>query len=235
MYLNTIYNGAGRVHAWALLPCIYEWSTGEFSQQVNVCPDSLTTYYVTANANGCYSAADSVEIHVIDVRCGKHLNKVKLCFRSRLFPRIRYEMCVLPCLADFFLDLPGGQFTLGDCPSLKSSDNITTIELAEDELPGELKSLVPPSMADTSGIILTVFPNPASSTVNISFVTMDDTETTIDLLGSDGKWVGTIFKGHTYAGRLNRTYYSVTGLLPGAYICRMLSGTTAKSYKLVTQ
>jgi hypothetical protein len=57
----------------------YLWSTGATTQSVTVSPTSSTTYDVTVtDGNGC-SVETSVSVDVLDVRCGKKLDKVAVC------------------------------------------------------------------------------------------------------------------------------------------------------------
>ncbi|GAB1856333.1 hypothetical protein MHTCC0001_11680 [Flavobacteriaceae bacterium MHTCC 0001] len=66
-----------------LAPYTYEWSNGETTETLDVCPTETTTYTVTVtDANGCFKEA-SVTVTVIDVTCGRSGNKVQLCHRGR--------------------------------------------------------------------------------------------------------------------------------------------------------
>ena len=61
-------------------PYTYEWSTGETTQSITVCPSSTTDYYVTAtDVNGCVEVSAAVHVIVVDVHCGNNNDKVLLC------------------------------------------------------------------------------------------------------------------------------------------------------------
>ncbi len=71
-------------------PYTYSWSPGGSApdnQATVVCPVSTTTYaFTVTDANGCVSS-DTLTVYVNDVRCGKKMDKVKLCHNGR-------EICV---------------------------------------------------------------------------------------------------------------------------------------------
>ncbi len=89
-----------------LAPYSYEWSTGETSDTLNICPEETTTYSVmVTDSNGCTSEA-AVTVEVIDVRCGHgRRTKVHVCHRGR-------TICVSESAA-WYLLYHGG--TLGAC------------------------------------------------------------------------------------------------------------------------
>ena len=63
----------------------YLWSTGETSTSIEVCPEETTSYTVTVtDDNGCSETA-TINVVVIDVRCGNNPNnpKVEICHVGR--------------------------------------------------------------------------------------------------------------------------------------------------------
>ncbi|MFP2994543.1 endonuclease [Spongiivirga sp. MCCC 1A20706] len=74
---NTLEGGAGNF--------TYEWSTGETDTVIEVSPEETTAYTLTVtDAVGCTATA-TVNVEVIDVRCGNNPRRprVELCFRGR--------------------------------------------------------------------------------------------------------------------------------------------------------
>jgi hypothetical protein len=60
-------------------PFSYLWSNGDTGQSINVCDTVVTTYVVTVTDSTLCTATDTVVVHVNDVRCGPHNNKVLVC------------------------------------------------------------------------------------------------------------------------------------------------------------
>tara|TARA_R110000796_G_scaffold88850_3_gene191802 strand:+ start:3839 stop:9781 length:5943 start_codon:yes stop_codon:yes gene_type:complete len=62
-------------------PYTYEWSTGETTEAITVCPEESMTYFITiTDANGC-SVSTEINVEVVDVQCGDNPRnpKVELC------------------------------------------------------------------------------------------------------------------------------------------------------------
>lgn len=77
-------------------PYNYLWSTGETTQTITVCPTTETSYTVTVtDSEGCTST-DDVTVDVIDVRCGKKLNKVEVCHIPPGNPDNAHTICISP-------------------------------------------------------------------------------------------------------------------------------------------
>lgn len=61
----------------------YKWSHGPVTAQVSVCPTVTTTYsLVVTDAYGCKDT-DYVTVNVKDIRCGKNLSNVELCYQNK--------------------------------------------------------------------------------------------------------------------------------------------------------
>jgi len=88
-------------------PYTYEWSTGETTETVEVCPEETTTYTVTiTDANGCAVSTDIVA-EVVDVACGNnpYRPRVQICYKGR-------TLCVSKRAAKWYLKYGA---TLGSC------------------------------------------------------------------------------------------------------------------------
>lgn len=86
-----------------------EWSTGETTDSITVCPQETTVYNVTiTDLNGCILTQE-VTIEAVDVSCGNNPNnpKVQICFKGR-------TLCVSKYAAWAFLRYGA---TLGACES----------------------------------------------------------------------------------------------------------------------
>ena len=86
----------------------YLWDNGAGSgAAVNVCPETTTTYQVTATDNNGCTATDEVTVNVQDVRCGNKMDKVEICYYG-------VSQCVPEKIAKRYLRLGA---TLGSCGS----------------------------------------------------------------------------------------------------------------------
>lgn len=78
----------------ALPPYKVFWSTGDTTNSITVCPTETTTYSIFAEANGCISTPDSVNISVTDVHCGKNNDKVLVCHIPLGNPSKKHTLCI---------------------------------------------------------------------------------------------------------------------------------------------
>lgn len=60
-------------------PYTYNWSNGETSSSITVCPVATTNYTVTVTDHNGTSAHAMVTVQVVDVRCGSNNSKVSVC------------------------------------------------------------------------------------------------------------------------------------------------------------
>ncbi|MDX8339190.1 T9SS type A sorting domain-containing protein [Draconibacterium sp. IB214405] len=95
----------------------YEWSTGETTESIFVCPEEETVYYLTVKYGADYSVTDSVVVAVEDVSCttGKGTDKVEICFQGK-------SLCVAINAVDEHLK---NGATLGSC----SEENVVLTDL----------------------------------------------------------------------------------------------------------
>ncbi|WP_303317354.1 T9SS type A sorting domain-containing protein [Flavivirga abyssicola] len=88
-------------------PYTYEWSTGEITESIEVCPEDTTTYNVTiTDTNGCKQMA-AIKVTVVDVTCESKANqyswgyqrhrslKVQVCYRGRTLCVNQYRVKAL--------------------------------------------------------------------------------------------------------------------------------------------
>jgi hypothetical protein len=156
--LNTIYLGYGPQSVTLTANASggtgtlsYNWGAAGNTAAVTVSPTATTTYTATiTDANGCTKQV-SVVISVIDVRCGKNLDKVKVCHK-RGTPAEKVLCVSVDGVADH---LAHGD-KLGDCV-----------------LPDETNIVV---LGNTSGNIKTIvkiFPNPADAFLQFAWTGND--------------------------------------------------------------
>ena len=99
---NTVYIGYAPASSIILTanasggtaPYTYTWSTGSNATSITVSPTVTTTYTVTiTDANGCSGTA-SKPIFVVDVRCGKKMDKVQVCQVPPGNPSNAHGICI---------------------------------------------------------------------------------------------------------------------------------------------
>jgi hypothetical protein len=165
----TVYYGYGPAECTELTatadygtePYSYSWSTGETGESITVCPTSSTMYYVTAtDADGC-SNMDSVMVDVVDVRCGKKMDKVLLCHIPPDNPENPHNICVSPNAVPDHLS-HGDR--LGSCDLAEPCDGYYMGD------PGVKRNIVGSNLPILDDSDWLVYPNPAvnSAYVNIN-------------------------------------------------------------------
>lgn len=92
----------------------YEWSTGETTESISVCPEETTEYTVTVtDENGC-STSKTIAVAVNDVSCGNNprFPKVQVCYKGR-------TLCISKYAVSSFLKRGA---SLGSCEDLPPVD-----------------------------------------------------------------------------------------------------------------
>ncbi|MGB5820499.1 MAG: DUF5689 domain-containing protein [Saonia sp.] len=149
----------------------FNWSTGETTENITICPEATTTYSVTVtDENGCTSTKE-ITVEVIDISCGNnpYRPKVTICHRGK-------TLCVPQWAVQWHLDHGD---TLGEC----GPDNvliITKVIVAPNPVRNNTKVYLKSNEAVTASFVLydfygrerlsTVHEIPSgSSTVQINF------------------------------------------------------------------
>ncbi len=190
-------------------PYSVQWSTGENTQDIEVCPTETTDYEVTiTDANGCI-ATDIVTVCVIDVRCGKKLDKVEICHSPN--GNNPNTLCVAVAAVASHLD-HGDQLaacgTDHDCPPAGNMSNNN-------------QALFGYQTDVAIGNSMKIFPNPFKSHATIEFTSTVDGDAAIDLLDLTGRTIKQVFRGTVEAGHLNNVEVEAGELPTGIYFCRM--------------
>ena len=202
-------------------PYSYLWSTGESTQDIDVCPLVSTLYTITVtDANGC-TATDKVIVCVIDVRCGNKLNKVTICHYPPDDPSNPQTLCVSAnAVAD--------HLSHGDMLAACGTDHSCT----------ELKRSVPLSDAqdEDNALDLSVRPNPFTSTTFVTFSTGTDGQAILRLIDFMGRPAGTLFDEPVEKNTAYEVVYNEHHLAPGMYyLMLMQSDGEVRVLKLIRQ
>lgn len=79
---------------------------------------------------------------------------------------------------------------------------------------------------------LKIYPNPASSFVNVSFVPSEAGKLSVGLYSINGKYITSLYSGVTDPGKLFQQKFSLGKLAAGTYIIRLKNGNTIFNEKL---
>lgn len=160
-------------------PYSYAWSNGETSQTITVCPTTTTYYDVTVtDVNGCDEISQTVEVEVIDVRCGKKLDKVLVCHVPPGNPENQHNICISPSAVP--AHLAQGCY-LGTCGYFPC-DSINPKKSGDDS--SDQSRLY----TDLKGQEIVVYPNPTNSGVYLLLTELGDVER-IEIFNTSGSSV----------------------------------------------
>jgi Zn-dependent metalloprotease len=210
------YSGAGG----GVPPYSFLWSTGESTQNINVCPHVSTMYYITiTDANNC-TATDSLIVCAIDVRCGKNLDKVEICHIPPGKPGNSQTLCVAISAVPAHLahgDLLAACGTDPTCTSLDPKSAIASSEPLHE-----------------SAIMLEAYPNPFNASTTVTFLTETDGQATLKLVDSYGKVIETLYNGNVISGIPYEIELDARLYKAGFYYCKLQqSDGSTKVMKLV--
>ena len=163
----TVYNSTP--------PYSYEWSTGETTETITVCPTTTTTYSVTiVDAEGCV-ATDDVTVEVVDVRCGNKLNKVEICH----MPPDIYHMQTLCISANAVpAHLAHGDY-LGEC-GFVPCNGLNTVDFLKKSTESGITSVVDEDEWN-------IYPNPANDKASIELSILYGQEIQVTIFNVTGK------------------------------------------------
>ncbi len=216
----------------------YEWSTGETTASIYVCPAVSTTYTVTATDEAGCTATDDVFVCAKDIECG--YGGVLVCwtyyYRGRIYAQ--YTYCVSPYVAFLltnYYNTSRSTWTLGSCGGTDcnggSAKTATGDFGSEDFLTDDEYALI---YGETS---LDIHPNPTAGqdvTIDIENIRTSNGEVEISVVDQLGKTV------HAQVTEL----YNGTGsvelaldedLPAGSYIVLIKTSSTVISEQLVVQ
>jgi len=194
----------------------YLWSTGSTSRFIRVCPEvagpDVNTVTIT-DSLGCQATASKV-ITLVDVRCGRYLNKISVCVRGKHGYK---EHCLTEreaILALFFGGHPG------PCSGYSDSDAVVggeaTAGETEESMPGKEKKIA-------------IFPNPNNGAFTLQLSNISASEIRIiDLNGRllEKRTMPEMLKMQSLPlsfGHLPNGIYTVQVISKeGVYTCKMI-------------
>ena len=193
----------------------YSWSPPDGLSDPNVpdpmaSPSHTTVYKVTGtNLHGC-TETDKVKVTVIDVRCGKKLDKVLVCLVPPGNPNNQHTVCVSP---DAVPSLLANGSYLGPCQF--------------DDAPSILAGTMPGEFT------LEVGPNPVPGPFVIRVNTPLSEHFELNLYDTQGRLVQKIYTGELEAGEHQIEVGSIESALKGMFILRVVSPTVSQTVKLI--
>jgi hypothetical protein len=200
-------------------PYTYAWDNGETGESFMACPEESTTYTVmVTDDEGCTFEA-STRVCVIDVRCGKNLDKVALCH----CPPGNSNNCKTLCISmeDVAEHLAHGDL-LGPCGTDHTCTDykITPVAFIDVEEEGE--------------IFLRAFPNPVKGTTTIAYSITEPGIVTISLADFTGRTIKMLYEGFAEEGITHLEGINLGDMPPGMYHCilKQADGRTI-AYKLI--
>jgi hypothetical protein len=210
---TLIVNASGGVapYSYSWSPAAMLNSTTLSSPTVALTSSGTFTYTVTVtDANGCSNSLPFV-VHVIDARCGHHLNLVKVCTNNGV-------QCMSLAAANSYIQSFGGHY--GPCsPS-----------------PCLSQRLMPDSAGDAEGY-LKAAPNPFGSSTILDFGFGNSGRVSIRLFDLSGKELFMIFEGEVTEHLPYSVELTGEGLSPGIYLVELREEASGAMYhiKLVVE
>jgi Zn-dependent metalloprotease len=191
-------------------PYSFEWSTGETTQDIEVCPEVSTEYVITiTDANNC-TMTDTVIVCAIDVRCGKNLDKVELCHIPPDNPSNPITNCV--GMASVAEHLAHGDM-LAACGTDHSCTDLTpkSAPLAD-------------RLTEEQGFDLKASPNPFSKSTLVTFTVNTDGQASLKLVDFAGRISQQLFDGKIEQHVPYQVEIDGALLQPGIYYVMLMQG-----------
>ena len=183
-------------------PYTITWDDGG-AQNHQVCPGINTTVYTVTimDANGCIET-DEVTICVIDVRCGKKLNKVELCHVPKGNPGNSHTICVSP-------NAVGKHLAHGDMLAACGTDHS-----CEDNA-----KTSPITKVNNDFTLLDVYPNPIRDNATIEFITTAEGTISVEMYDNLGRLLKVVYKGEAELGLEYKFEIQASELSSGLNLC----------------
>jgi N-acetylneuraminic acid mutarotase len=185
----------------------YLWSTGETTSAITVAPTipGLYNYAVTVTDKlGC-TATQSITVNIIDVRCGKNLDKVELCKTPPGNPDRRTVVC------------------------------ISKEDVANQLINGSNLSVCSPVATDflSGDDNITIFPNPNKGSFNVIITDIASTWCEVRIMDRNGLTLDT--KTVNNSETTKSVQFELSGGLTGVYFVKLMSAEGVKVYKVMLE
>ncbi|TVR80870.1 MAG: T9SS C-terminal target domain-containing protein [Chitinophagaceae bacterium] len=199
----------------------YEWSNGETTSSITVCPSSSTLYTVTVtDGMGCTST-DDVYVDVTDIQCGWGNKGAIVCYQPVSFlPWLQLSLCVSKNSVPFFVNNMGA--TLGACGS-NARMSPSEVEKHIKDLPGD------PVAIDN---MLYAYPNPFADILTIEYLVPREGTSKLQILDINGRLVYEQSYEHSKHSLLNITEVNLSNQASGVYIVKVVTETDVFTFKV---
>jgi hypothetical protein len=196
-------------------PYSYEWSDGQTGQEVEVCPDVCTKYYVTiTDSKGCIQK-DSLVVYAIIVECMNGNNqqlKYLLCHNGN-------TICTSFSSTETHLSHGDGLGACGDIGNQGCEETIP-IQGRPFDIPTLADALYEPEFR--------VLPNPADEEVNIRFRLGQPSQLKFILYTMQGQLIQSFGKYALSKGP-HEIELPLASIQPGSYLLRVTDDTEMQS------
>lgn len=199
----------------------YKWSDGTntyTTQSITVSPTATTTYTLTVTDNNGCTATDQVEVTVVDVRCGKNMDKVAMCHDGNL-------VCIASSAVGSHLANHSDCY-LGACQSSSKRDMNFTEEEEEQAVAAEQESI------NASGTF-SVYPNPFVGSTTLQFSVTADQRVSLGIYDIKGRLVQSVYNGDVKAGVLYKVAVDGSSLPSSIYFARLISENEVSNIKII--
>ncbi|HRG78935.1 MAG TPA: T9SS type A sorting domain-containing protein [Cyclobacteriaceae bacterium] len=185
----------------------YLWSTGETTSAITVAPTNPGLYNYVINVtdkSGCI-ATNSITVNVIDIRCGKNLDKVELCKSPPGNPNKTTVVCINKNAVD---------------SQLKNGSRLSVCSpIASDFL--------------TVDNNVTIFPNPNKGSFNVIITDIVSTWCEVRIIDRNGMTIDT--KTVNSTENTKSVQFDIAGGLTGVYFVKLMSSEGVKVYKVMLE
>jgi hypothetical protein len=184
------------------------------------------TFFVTAtNEYGC-SASTSINITVIDVRCGNKNDKVLVCHKTGSNSNQWNQICISTNAVSTHLS-HGDK--LGSCASSETDTlNMTKSASIIQEAVSKNSSIT------TQEATLAVYPNPFSSTTNLEFRIANSGFVNLKVFDIFGREVATLVNEVKSPGTFT-VQWNAENLDSGTYLARIITGEQTKTIMILLE